>query len=111
MELVLYYELSEKLTLEEREEILVRATQQGLFPPKDVKLKIWKGTVDWWGIAVFEARTNEAVANAVDVWRAEHAEYFTVTKTSPALDLPRQAEEESARLIGEVQTARANFKR
>ena len=79
-----YWELNEKMSLEQRLEIAQKLTSSGLFPPENVKILRWDITPDGWGITICKADNAADVAKAFNMWRAAGTGFFNVTKTSPA---------------------------
>lgn len=93
-----HWKLNEGLSQQRTNDIAIRLTENGLFPPEDVEILRWDGTPDGWGIVLWEAERFESINNAINVWRAAAGEtaFFESTKTAPAAPIeeivPQQAE-------------------
>lgn len=98
---VTYWELNESMPVRERVEIARRLTEDGHFPPDDVEVLRWDATPDDWGILVLEAASAEAVQNALALWRASGAGFFSTTRTAPAVPV-REAVGNTAALLEEL---------
>lgn len=92
-----HWKLNEDLSQRKTNDIAVRLTEDGLFPPEDVELVRWDGTPDGWGIVLWEAESFESINNAINMWRAaaDDTAFFESTTTAPAAPIaeivPQQA--------------------
>lgn len=81
---VTYWELNEEMSVETRQKIALKLTEEGHFPPAGVELIRWDATPDGWGILVTEAESAAAVQDALTLWRAAGRGFFESTRTAPA---------------------------
>ena len=79
-----YWELNEDMSVAERQEIAVKLTSSGLFPPEEVNIIRWDVTPDGWGILLAEAESAADINLAIAMWRAAGAGFFKSTRTAPA---------------------------
>lgn len=82
---VTYWELNENMSVEQRNDIAVKLTSSGVFPPRNIKIVRWDLTPDGWGILITEAENAADVSQAINMWRAAGTGFFNMTKTAPAM--------------------------
>jgi len=93
-----YWELNEKMPVDQRMGIVEHLTSSGLFPPENVNIVRWDSTPDGWGILLAEADNAADISRAVNMWRVAGDGFFTITKTSPVLPV-KEAVESTTELL------------
>lgn len=83
---LIYWELNEGMSLEQRMGIAQKLTESG-FPPEGVEVVRWDTTPDGWGVTILEAESAADVFRALNMWRAAGTGFFKHTKTAPALEV------------------------
>jgi len=92
---LLYWELIENVTEQERLQFAQKITSLGKVPPEGVNIVRWDITPDLWGTTLFEAENPIDVFKTKDMWRTK-AGFFKTVKTSPVMPVqevvPQMAE-------------------
>ena len=92
---LMYWELNENISEQERLEFSQKITSSGKFPPEGVNIVRWDITPDSWGTLLFEAENPIDAFKAIGMWRMK-AGFFKTVKTSPVMPvqevMPQMAE-------------------
>ncbi len=92
---LLYWELIENVTEQERLQFAQKITSSGKVPPEGVNIVRWDITPDLWGTTLFEAENPIDVFKTIDMWRTK-AGFFKTVKTSSVMPVqevvPQMAE-------------------
>ena len=84
---LMYWELSENVSVADRLKTIKEVTSSGLFPPEGVNILRFDATPGNWGISVLEADNAEDVFKAISIWRAAKEGFFKTVKVSPAMPI------------------------
>lgn len=87
MQFLIYWELNEEMSVETRQGVARKLTEEGHFPPEGVEVVRWDATPDGWGVLVVESESAEALQQALGLWRAAGRGFFQITKTAPAVSV------------------------
>lgn len=98
-----YWKISEDVETREILEGGRVLMESGMWPPDDVEVIRWDGTVDNWGITLMEADNYEAVNRAWALWRAAVPGMFERAKTAPAAPV-EEAIEQTGAVLEELPT-------
>ena len=86
MRFITYFELNPDLDPTEIASIGIELMEKKLYPAKGVETLSWYISTGYWGIAVSEADSGDALMNNVNAWRIAKPGIFLTFKTAPAME-------------------------
>ena len=103
MQFLTYWKLNEGISAQTTNDIAMRLTSEGHFPPEGTEVVRWDATPDGWGIVVWEAESYTAINNGLNMWRAAAGEqaFFEKTMTAPSAPV-EEVISEQADLLEEI---------
>ncbi len=86
MRFITYFELNPDFDPSELASVGMELMEKKLYPAKGVETLSWYISTGYWGIAVSEADSVEALMNNVNAWRIAKPGIFRIFKVAPAME-------------------------